>query len=68
MSIPNVKLLCECDDHRCREPLPIEAIEYQWLKGRGYYIVVPGHESERETAAVHGDGWVGVHVLPGGPR
>jgi hypothetical protein len=46
-SLPEwLEILCECADRDCRQPLPIAAAEYEWLRQHpARFAVLPGHEA-----------------------
>jgi hypothetical protein len=52
--LERVPYLCECDDVRCRESIPLTAGEYERVRGDGsVFAIVPGHSSTGDVVEEH---------------
>ena len=64
--LDRVPYLCECDDVRCREPIPLTASEYERIRQDGAtFAILPGHSSRGEGLEEH-DHYVVVRKRDGG--
>ena len=52
--LERVPYLCECDDVRCREPIPLTATEYERVREDGAtFAIARGHASDGEVVEEH---------------
>jgi hypothetical protein len=46
--------ICECDDTKCRETIPLTAAEYERIRADGAtFAIVPGHSSQGDVVEEH---------------
>jgi hypothetical protein len=58
--LERVPYLCECDDVRCHEPMPLTAAEYEHIRQDGAtFGVLQGHPSDGDVIEEH-DGYLVV--------
>jgi hypothetical protein len=52
--VERVPYLCECDDVRCHEPVPLTVAEYEHVREDGAtFFIAPGHSSEGDVVEQH---------------
>ncbi len=52
--LERVPYLCECDDVRCHEPIPLTSPEYERIRADGAtFAILPGHSSQGEAIEDH---------------
>ena len=50
--------LCECDDPRCTEVIPLTRAQYEEIRaGSRIFVVAPGHQTQRDRVVAEHDGF-----------